>query len=61
MTEYKGDHSAHDAEKASESEGSSSAAEKAESNTGSIDYRQKYEEMRAHSRTWDIFRGIGDR
>lgn len=53
MTEYKGDHSAHDAEKASESEGSSSTAEKAESNTGSIDYRQKYEEMRAHSRTWE--------
>lgn len=53
MTEYKGDHFAHDAEKASGSEGSTSTAEKAESNTSSIDYRQKYEEMRAHSRTWE--------
>lgn len=53
MTEYKGDRSAHDAEKASGSKGSASHAEKVESNTSSIDYRQKYEQMRAHSRTWE--------
>ena len=53
MTAHEGDHSDQEAEKVSGVEDSASEAEKAESNSSSSDYRQKYEKMRAHSRTWE--------
>ena len=53
MTAHEEDHSDQEAEKVSGVEDSVSEAEKAESNTSSSDYRQKYEKMRAHSRTWE--------
>ena len=47
------DANAENSEKETTSQDSATNAAKAETETASTDYRKKYEDMRAHSRTWE--------